>query len=141
MELDIARLLKKGVIIRVEPDRAITGALQSSADALLAEAGKLAKDDPVKSFTRSYDAVFAACRAFMLSSGYRLKLEPDHRTLLQFCELTVDDTCAGIIRQFQAAEIRRHHEMYSGSFSIDEAEAIALLGRASLLVQRLKPAI
>lgn len=73
----------------------------------------------------------------MLSSGYRIAREPDHRSVLQFCELTVDEICGDIVRQFQAAEIRRHHEMYEGRYSIDEAEVISLINKARILIARL----
>jgi uncharacterized protein (UPF0332 family) len=140
MELEVEKLLKKGVIARVKIDHDLINELMASAESLLVEEEAEVMAEPVRSFTRSYDAVFAACSAFILAFGYRLTVEPDHRSLLQFCELTIDDESAGILRQFQAVEIRRHHEMYTGCYSIDETEAAALLGRACLLVRRLKPA-
>jgi uncharacterized protein (UPF0332 family) len=137
MELDIEKLLKKGVIVRADAGKKEINELLASAENLVAEADQLSSTDPVKSFAHSYDAVFSACRSFMLSSGYRIAREPDHRSILQFCELTVDEVCGDILRQFQAAEIRRHHEMYEGRFSIDEAEAASLVNRARILIKRL----
>jgi uncharacterized protein (UPF0332 family) len=137
MGLDIDKLLKKGVIVRADISREEIIRLSASAEDLLADADQLSSTDPVKSFARAYDAVFAACRAFMLSSGYCIASEPDHRSVLQFCELTVDEVCGDILRQFQAAEIRRHHEMYDGRYSIDEAEVDSLINRARILIKRL----
>ena len=87
MGLDIEKLLKKGVIVRVGDVRGEISGLLASAESLLAEAEKLSSTDPVKGFARAYDAVYSVCRSFMLSSGYRIASEPDHRSVLQFCEL------------------------------------------------------
>jgi hypothetical protein len=138
MEIDIEKLLKAGVIVRVKGSTEEINGLLASAGKLLAEADQLSSTDPVKGFARAYDVVYAVCQSFMLSSGYRIAREPDHRSVLQFCELAMDKVSAGILRQFQAAEIRRHHEMYEGHFSIHEAETVSLIKRAHILVQRLR---
>ncbi len=137
MDIDIEKLLNTGVIIRVGSNPGEIRRLLALAASLFTDADNLSSSEPVKAFACAYDAVYCACQSFMLSSGYRIAREPDHRSVLQFCELTVDDVYGDILREFQAAEIRRHHEMYEGRFSIDAAEAASLVKRARILIRRL----
>ena len=103
--------------------------------------GRAAQDierQPVRSFAQAYDAAYDACCAYMRSQGYRTVAASDHASVLAFCRLLLPEDHVRMLRTLEAAEKRRHREMYSGSSSIGAAEAAALVAGARKLVEQVK---
>ncbi len=137
----IQALFSKGLIERMFTASSDVTELIKSAESGLRDARLTIKDDPVKSASQMYDAVYAACSAFMLARGYRAINSNDYRTVLSFCEATLEKSHVETLKAFDAAERRRHDEMYDGCFSLTPDEAARLLTKAGKFITGIKTAL
>ena len=135
--MGIEQLADKGLIEKIVPDRDEIQGLLASADSRLTAAQQSLKDNPLRSFAQAYDAVYEACCAYMKFRGWWMTGEKSHRIVLTFCRLTLDEKYVRILDTFEAAERRRHDDMYDGRFSMDEDEAQEMVRKARTLVRRL----
>jgi uncharacterized protein (UPF0332 family) len=136
-EIGIEQMVSKGLIEKIIPDRDEIQGLLASANSHLIAAQQGLRDNPVRSFAQAYDAVYEACCAFMKYQGYWMAGEQSHRIVLAFCRLTLDEKYIRILDTFEAAERKRHDDMYDGRFSMDEAEAQEMVRKARTLIRRL----
>jgi uncharacterized protein (UPF0332 family) len=137
----IRELLAKGLIEKAAPAADDISGLIRTVEAGLREARRILEDDPVLAVSQMYDAIYAACRALLGSSGYRAADEGDYRTVLKFCGAFLNEGCSDTLMAFEAAERKRHDEMYDGCFSMDARQASALLARAGKLLGSIKTVI
>jgi uncharacterized protein (UPF0332 family) len=137
----IQELLAKGLIEKASATSSDVIDLIKSSENGLRDARLTIDDDPVRSVSRMYDAVYVACSAFMLAQGYRSVDRNDYRAVLSFCEATLDRSDVEVLKAFDAAERRRHNEMYDGCFSLTSKEAAGLWKRAEKFVARIKTAV
>ncbi|MDD5399528.1 MAG: hypothetical protein PHU70_10705, partial [Dehalococcoidia bacterium] len=128
----------EGLIREAAADPLVIKTLMSSAADGLGCAAQDIEKQPVRCFALAYDAVYDACCAYMRSQGYRTMAASDHASVLAFCRLLLPENDVRILRIFEAAEKRRHREMYNGKYSIGPAEAAELVARARNLIERLR---
>ena len=136
--MTVEKMVKEGLIRQAATDPLVIKTLMAAATDGLACAAQDIEKAPVKCFAQAYDAVYDACCAYMRSRGYRTVAESDHAAVLAFCKRSLPDEDAGAIKIFEAAEKKRHREMYSGKFSIGAAEAAELVARARKLIGRIQ---
>ena len=137
----IQSLLGKGLIEKASASSSGVIDLIKSCESGLRDARLTIDDDPVKSVSQMYDAIYAACNAFVLTQGYRVVDSNDYRTVLSFCEAVLDKSDVETLKAFEAAEKRRHDEMYDGCFSLTSREATGLWKRAGKFAAHMKAAI
>jgi uncharacterized protein (UPF0332 family) len=138
LNLTILNLLEKKLIWENLPDAGRINDLLTSASTGLEGACQDIGSDPVLCVTQAYDAIFDACYAYMLLRGYETATKPDYAVVLRFCEITLEPESADTLKAFEAAENRRHKEMYTGGYSMNEAEAGELLVKAKTLIDRIR---
>ena len=134
-------LLTKGLIGKAGANIEEIIALIQSAEQGLRDARPVIADDPVRSVSQMYNALYDACRAFMLSQGYRAAVEDDYVAVLRFCEACLERKEVETLEAFDAAERRRHNEMYDGCFSLTSEDAAVMFTRARKFVARIKAAL
>jgi uncharacterized protein (UPF0332 family) len=123
----------------VDPEEII--ALIGSAEQGLNGTRPVMASDPVKSVSQMYDALYFACRAFMLSQGYRAAVEGDYMATLRFCQATLDKKEVETLKAFDNAERRRHDEMYDGCFSTTSEDAAVMFTKAKRFMTHIKTAL
>ena len=134
----IQDLLAAGLIEKGTGDSEEIVALIESAEQGLRGARPVIADDPVRSVSQMYDALYSACRAFMQSQGYRVVVGDDYAVVLEFCEASLDRKEVETLKAFDAAERRRHDEMYDGCFSLTSEDATIMFTRARKFIARIK---
>jgi uncharacterized protein (UPF0332 family) len=137
----VQSLLAKGRIKKASATSTDVTTLIKSSESGLRDARLTIDDDPVRSVSQMYDAIYAACNAFMLAGGYSVVDANDYRTVLSFCEALQGKGDVNTLKEFEAAEKRRHNEMYDGCFSLTSREATGLWKRAGKFVTNVKAAI
>jgi len=136
--MTLERMVKEKLIKEAPADSLVMKTLMASAADGLGRAAQDIEKQPVRSFAQAYDAVYDACCAYMRSRGYRTVAASDHATVLAFCRLLLPEDHVRMLRTFEAAEKRRHREMYSGNYSMGAAEAAELVAGARKLVEQVK---
>jgi hypothetical protein len=136
--MTVEKMVKGGLIKEAAADPLVIKTLMASAGDGLSRAVQDIERQPVRCFAMAYDAVYDACCAYMRSQGYRTVAASDHATVLAFCRLLLPEDHVRILRTFEAAEKRRHREMYNGNYSIGAAEAAELVASARRLVEQIK---
>ncbi len=136
--MTVEKMLKNSLIREDSADPLVIRTLMASAADGLGRAVQDIERQPVRCFAQAYDAVYDACCAYMRSRGYRTVAASDHATVLAFCKLLLPEDDVRVLRIFEAAEKRRHKEMYSGKYSIGAAEAAELVAGARRLIGRLR---
>jgi len=139
--MTIEKMVKERQIKQAATDPLVIKTLMASAADGLGRAAQDIEKEPVRCFALAYDAVYDACCAYMRSRGYRTVAESDHAAVLAFCKRSLPEEDARVIKVFEAAEKRRHREMYSGKFSIVAAEAAELVAMARKLIGKIAEAI
>jgi len=139
--MTIEKMVKERQIRQVATDPLVIKTLMASAADGLSRSAQDIEKEPVRCFALAYDAVYDACCAYMRSRGYRTVAESDHVAVLAFCKQSLHGEDARVIKVFEAAEKRRHREMYSGKFSIVAAEAAELVAMARKLIGKIAEAI
>jgi uncharacterized protein (UPF0332 family) len=134
----IRELLAEGLIEKSPPRLEDIETLVRTSEAGLKDARRSIEDDPTLSVSQMYDAIYVACRALVAVRGYRTANEGDYRTVLKFCGAFLNEACSDTLMAFEAAERKRHDEMYDGCFSMDARKAAALIKRAELLVGNIR---
>ena len=134
-------LLTKGLIGKASANTEEIIALIQSSEQGLWEARPVIAGDPVRSVSQMYDALYDACRAFMLSQGYRASVEDDYIAVLRFCEACLERKEVETLKAFDAAERRRHDQMYDGCFSLTSDDASIMFTRARKFVASIKRAL
>ena len=137
----IQDLLAAGLVEKGTGDADEIVGLIKSAEQGLREARPVIIDDPVRSVSQMYDALYSACRAFMLSQGYRVVVGGDYAAVLTFCEASLDQKEVETLKMFDAAERRRHDEMYDGCFSLTSDDASRMFIRARKFIACIKTAL
>jgi uncharacterized protein (UPF0332 family) len=134
----VQEMLVKGLIEKVAADTEEINALIGSAEQGLRSATPVMTSDPVRSVSQMYDALYFACRAFMLSQGYRAAVEGDYVVTLRFCQASLEKKEVETLKVFDAAERRRHDEMYDGCFSLTSEDAAVMFTKARKFIAHIK---
>lgn len=136
--MTVEKMIEQRLIRKAETDPLVIKTLMSSAADSLGRAAQDIEKEPVRCFAQAYDAVYDACCAYMRSRGYRTVAASDHATVLAFCRLLLAEEDVRVLQIFEAAEKRRHKEMYSGKYSIGAAEAAELVAKARNLIGQIQ---
>jgi hypothetical protein len=136
--MTVEKMVKDRLIREAATDPLVIKTLMASAADGLGRAAQDIEKDPVRCFAQAYDAVYDACCAYMRSRGYRTVAENDHMAVLTFCKRSLPEEDVRVVKIFEAAEKRRHREMYSGKFSMGAAEAAELVARARNLIGQIQ---
>ena len=89
-------------------------------------------------FAIAYNSVLQACRAYMLSEGFRSRSVEAHKTTFEFMRLALNKEYLDLINYFDRCRIKRHRVIYQSKSSITETELKQLLSNAKLFVAKLK---
>ena len=89
-------------------------------------------------FAIAYNSVLQACRAYMLSEGFRSRSVEAHKTTFEFMRLALNKEYLDLINYFDRCRIKRHRVIYQSKSSITETELKQLLSHAKLFVVKLK---
>ena len=89
-------------------------------------------------FAVAYNSVLQACRAYMLSEGFRSRSVEAHKTTFEFMRLALNEEYLDLINYFDRCRIKRHRVIYQSKLSITETELKQLLSHTKLFVARLK---
>ena len=136
--MTVEKMIKNRLIREAAADALVIKTLMASAADGLGRAAQDIEKQPIRCFALTYDAVYDACCAFMRSQGYRTVAASDHATVLAFCRMLLPEDDVRILRIFEAAEKRRHREMFSGRYSIGAAEAAEMVAAARRLIQQMR---
>ena len=136
--MTVEKMIEQRLIKEASTDTLVIKTLMTSAADGLSRAVQDIEKEPARCFAQAYDAVYDACCAHMRSRGYRTVAASDHATVLAFCKLSLPGDDIRVLQVFEAAEKKRHREMYSGKYSIGAAEAAELVARARKLVGQIR---
>jgi len=89
-------------------------------------------------FAIAYNSVLQACRAYMLSEGFRSRSVEAHKTTFEFMRLALNKEYLDLINYFDRCRIKRHRVIYQSKSSITETELKQLLSHTKLFVAKLK---
>jgi len=105
--------------------------LLSVASRDLATASKVLHQDLDWTFNILYNAVLQAARALVLHQGFRPRGPDQHRTVVEFCRLTLGPEHSGQIAFFDQMRRKRHRLVYEvvGLVSRQEAEQVFSFAR------------
>lgn len=132
--MNLADLLKKREIERVEPDKAMAQRLLSASEnALKAAQDNLKISHADVAISLAYNSMLNAGRALMAAKGYRPISETQHKTVVIFCTSLLPGELSPLASTFNRLRIRRHDIVYGeieeGSVGEEETkEAIAKAG-------------
>lgn len=99
---------------------------------------KILDEDLDWCYSITYNAILQACRAYMLSSGYRAASSQAHKTVFQFMELAMEEPYKEIIAYFDQARKKRHRTMYDEVSLVSKGEAKELLQMAKGFVAEIE---
>ncbi len=136
--MTVEKMVKNRLIREAAADSLVIKTLMATAADGLGRAAQDIEKQPIRCFAQAYDAVYDACCAYMRSQGYRTVAASDHVTVLAFCRMLLPEDDVRVLKTFEAAEKRRHSEMYSGKYSIVAAEAAELVAAARRLVGQIQ---
>jgi len=136
--MSVDRLLHEGRIHRFEATRDEIGKSLEIAKRDLSLGEKILDEDLDWCFSITYNAILQACRAYMLSSGYRAASSQAHKTVFQFMELAMEEPYKEIIAYFDQARKKRHRTMYDEVGLVSKGEAKELLQMAKGFVAEIE---
>ena len=84
---------------------------------------KILEDSPDWAYTMAYNAVLQACRALILSEGYRPRGGEQHATVVAFVEERLGLSFATQVHRLDQMRRKRHRVIYDVSGLIGKAEA------------------
>jgi uncharacterized protein (UPF0332 family) len=133
-----ARLIKEN---KIRKEKAYSGQIKdlfSLAERDLKTAEFTATQDWDWAFAIAYNSVLQACRAYMLSRGYRSRSVEAHKITFEFMRLALNKEYLDLINYFDRCRIKRHKTVYQSKSTITETELKQLLSNAKLFVLKLK---
>ncbi len=89
-------------------------------------------------FAVAYNSVLQACRAYMLSEGFRSRSVEAHKTTFEFMKLALGKEYSDLINYFDRCRVKRHKAIYQSKSAITETELKRLLSEAKDFVAELK---
>jgi len=89
-------------------------------------------------FAVAYNSVLQACRAYMLSGGFRSRSVEAHKITFEFMRLALNKEYLDLINYFDRCRVKRHKAIYESKSAITETELRRLLSEAKLFVVKLK---
>jgi uncharacterized protein (UPF0332 family) len=104
----------------------------------LATAERILPDDLDWSFNIVYNAVLQAGRALMLHKGFRSRGPEQHRTVVRFCELTLDPGCEQWIALFDQMRRKRNRLVYESVGLVSRQEVEQALAFAGAFVEEIR---
>ena len=104
----------------------------------LATAERLLPEDLDWAFNIVYNAVLQAARALMLHKGFRPRGPEQHRTIVQFCELTLGPEHKRQIALFDQMRRKRHRLVYETVGLVSRQEVEQALAFARTFVEEIR---
>lgn len=89
-------------------------------------------------FAIAYNSVLQACRAFMLSEGFRSRSEEAHKITFEFMRVALGRDYGDLIDYFDRGRIKRHKVIYQTTGSATETEVKQILDKARIFIKTLK---
>ena len=126
---------------KIKQEKAHSGEMEdlfSLAERDLKTAEFIVTQDWDWAFAIAYNSVLQACRAYMLSEGFRSRSVEAHKTTFEFMRLALNKEYLDLINYFDRCRIKRHRVIYQSKSSITETELKQLLSNAKLFVAKLK---
>jgi len=128
--MSVDRLLEEGKVHRFEATRDEIKKSLGIAKRDLSLGEKIFEEDLDWCFSITYNAILQACRAYMLSLGYRAASSQGHKAVFQFMELMMEEPYKEMITYFDRARKKRHRTMYDEVGLVSKGEAKELLQMA-----------
>lgn len=108
----IERLIARGRLTRVTPNRELADTLLTQARAHLGSGAAIAATDPAGAFTLVYDAARKALTAILANQGLRPGGDGAHAVLLEAVMAQLDPPLGAIFRPFTWMRPLRNHTQY-----------------------------
>lgn len=131
-------LIKENKIKPQEADRHEIEQLFSLAERDLKTAKFIMSQDWDWAFAIAYNSVLQACRAFMLSEGFRSRFEESHKITFEFMRIALGKEQKDLIDYFDRGRIKRHKIIYQIIGNVTETEVRQILDNARIFIETLK---
>ena len=131
-------LIKENKIKPQEADRHEIEQLFSLAQRDLKTAKFIMSQDWDWAFAIAYNSVLQACRAFMLSEGFRSRFEESHKITFEFMRIALGKEQKDLIDYFDRGRIKRHKIIYQIIGNATETEVRQILDNARIFIETLK---
>ena len=131
-------LIKENKIKPQEADRHEIEQLFSLAERDLKTAKFIMSQDWDWAFAIAYNSVLQACRAFMLSEGFRSRFEESHKITFEFMRIALGKEQKDLIDYFDRGRIKRHKIIYQIIGNATETEVRQILDNARIFIETLK---
>ncbi len=142
--MNLADLLKKREIERVEPDKVMAQKLLSASEnALKAAQDNLKISHADVAISLAYNSMLNAGRALMAKKGFRPISETQHKTVVIFCSTVLSAELSPLVSSFNRMRVRRHDIVYGEieEGSAGEEEAKEGIGKAGEFLREIKSRI
>lgn len=131
-------LIKENKIKSQDADRHEIEQLFSLAERDLKTAKFIMSQDWDWAFAIAYNSVLQACRAFMLSEGFRSRFEESHKITFEFMRIALGKEQKDLIDYFDRGRIKRHKIIYQIIGNVTETEVRQILDNARIFIETLK---
>ena len=131
-------LIKENKIKSQDADRHEIEQLFSLAQRDLKTAKFIMSQDWDWAFAIAYNSVLQACRAFMLSEGFRSRFEESHKITFEFMRIALGKEQKDLIDYFDRGRIKRHKIIYQIIGNATETEVRQILDNARIFIETLK---
>ena len=131
-------LIKENKIKPQDADRHEIEQLFSLAQRDLKTAKFIMSQDWDWAFAIAYNSVLQACRAFMLSEGFRSRFEESHKITFEFMRIALGKEQKDLIDYFDRGRIKRHKIIYQIIGNATETEVRQILDNARIFIETLK---
>ena len=108
----VHRLLARGRLTRVTPNRELADTLLAQARAHLTSGAGIVATDPAGAFTLVYDAARKALAAILVNQGLRAGGDGAHAVLLEGVLAQLDPPLGSVFRPFSWMRPLRNHTQY-----------------------------
>ncbi len=137
--MNLADLLRKDIIRKIEPDKVRAKELLALAERDL----KVASDNlSAKNYdwalAIAYNAMLNSGMALMISKGYRAASESHHIAVVQFCAVMLPSDSLDLANMFNKYRVRRHDVVYGQAKSVGEDEAKKAIDNAKKYLEKIK---
>jgi uncharacterized protein (UPF0332 family) len=140
--MDLAELLRKGLVRNTGPDKKLSHDLMLTAERdLKAAADNVKSGNHDWALAISYNAMLSAGRALMASMGYSPSAEAHHLAVVQFCASVLPPQAGPLAVAFNRYRVRRHDVIYGDAGSVGPEEAESAVKSATAFVDKMKERI
>lgn len=137
--MNLAELLKKGLVRKVGADEALSAELMANArNDLLAAQKNLDGGDNGWALAIAYNAMLSAGRALMAQEGYGTMADGYHLVVVQFCSARLGPEASDLTNALNHYRTRRHGVLYGQALAVGENEARSAIEKAGKFVEKVR---